>query len=122
MITPTPVMNVFRSAVMTSRVISSASFSRRVISLQQRSTRREAAEQLEISAYRLSHGFDLFRASLELCWFWSILDIVTVSGVTPHGHAPTLDEAKAKRWRLIDGQSCGLRRRWLGRSYRPNRT
>jgi hypothetical protein len=59
-------------------------------------SRREAAEQLEISAYRLSHGFDLFRASLELCWFWSILDIDTVSGVTPHGHAPTLDEAKAK--------------------------
>jgi len=28
--------------------------------------------------------------------FWSILDIVTVSGVTPHGHAPTLDEVKAK--------------------------
>jgi hypothetical protein len=31
-----------------------------------------------------------------LRWFWSILDVVTVPGVTPHGHAPTLDEAKAK--------------------------
>jgi hypothetical protein len=78
-------------------------------------------EQLEISAG--SHGFDLFCASLELCWFWSILDIVTVSGVTLHGHAPTLDEAKAKRWRLIDGQSCGLRRRvaWQKLSTRTER-
>ena len=32
----------------------------------------------------------------ELRWFWSILEVIRVPGVTTHGHAPTLDEAKAK--------------------------
>ena len=32
----------------------------------------------------------------ELRWFWSILEVIRVPGVVTHGHAPTLDEAKAK--------------------------
>jgi hypothetical protein len=32
----------------------------------------------------------------ELRWFWSILEIIRMPGVVTHGHAPTLDEAKAK--------------------------
>src|SRR5438034_8261404 len=32
----------------------------------------------------------------ELRWFWSITEVVRVPGVVTHGHAPTLDAAKAK--------------------------
>jgi hypothetical protein len=32
----------------------------------------------------------------ELRWFWSILEIIRMPGVVTHGHARTLDEAKAK--------------------------
>jgi hypothetical protein len=32
----------------------------------------------------------------ELRWFWSITEVVRVPDVVTHGHAPTLDSAKAK--------------------------
>ena len=32
----------------------------------------------------------------QLRWFWSIIEVIRVPGGVMHGHAPTLDEAKAK--------------------------
>src|SRR5256714_13543854 len=32
----------------------------------------------------------------DMRWFWSILEVIRVPGVRTHGHAPTLDESKAK--------------------------
>ena len=32
----------------------------------------------------------------ELRWFWSIIEVIRVPGGVMHGHAPTLDEAKAR--------------------------
>jgi hypothetical protein len=42
----------------------------------------------------------------ELRWFWSITEFVRVTGVVMHGHAATLDEAKAKfrdHWTKANG-------------------
>jgi hypothetical protein len=60
------------------------------------SSRREAAEHSEIRPIASRTVLTCFVLRWSCVGFWSILDIVTVSGVTPHGHAPTLDEVKAK--------------------------